>query len=446
MKTRQVNLGSVGSSKAKAKIARNQYDQKMEQIDAAVKYCVKNKCRGKKALSTGLFPLIKDHKTITRRLDGDVISGNEKLHVSILLPDEEECLVRYALNKARAMQPIRKKAMTQLIVNTLRIRDAANKKIKGGRKFVKLSDVARNAMEKGTVSKFFWQRFDAKFEKILSQKRVGHTSLTRAVACTTEMAISHLDSLAEELISKGIFTNAKQIKPGVWTGVIDGSRVFNRDETPQAIRYGVDGTAKNLAFCGKGESCSELIKENREFVTIEPFISLDGKVHMCHVIFAAVGITSAMAPTKAVEKIEHLLISTTESGYQTGASCLGSCKYLDKILTKEGITRPIAMLTDGHSSRFDLDVLRFNQEKQMTSHVFPPDTTAVTQTLDQLNAALHSQYNSECGKFFADNHINREVFMEILGEIWDSWTTQESIIKAWRRCDISAFGFSFERT
>ena len=364
--------------------------------------------------------------------------------MSILLPEEEECLVRYATNKARAMQPLKRKPMTDLIMNTLRIRQANNKKMKGGRKFVKLSTPAMNALKKGKVSKFFWRRFEAKFEKVLSQKRVGHTSLARAVACTTEMAIAHIDSLAEELIGKGIFMDAEQVKPGVWTGVIDGSRVFNRDETPQAIRYGVDGGANNLAYCGKGESCSEMVKENREFVTIEPFISLDGKVHMCHVIFAAAGITSAMAPSKAVENIENLLVSTTESGYQTGESCLGSCQYLDKILSKDGITRPISMLTDGYSSRFDLGVLRFNKEKQMTSHVFPPDTTSVTQILDQLNAALHSRYSAECEKFFRDNHINREVFMEVLSEVWQTWTTPESIIKAWKRCGISTTGLSYE--
>ena len=35
---------------------------------------------------------------------------------------------------------------------------------------------------------------------------------------------------------------------------------------------GVDGTANNLAYCPKGERCVDIIKENREFVTIEPFI------------------------------------------------------------------------------------------------------------------------------------------------------------------------------
>ena len=437
-------LKIVGSSKAKAVIQRNILDQKTEQIVAAVEYCKVNNCRGKKALSTGLFPLIKDHKTITRRLDGEVISGHEKDHVSILLPEEEEVLVAYALNKSRAMQPLKRQPMNNLIMNILRIRIAANKKLKGGRKRVKLSKPAQDALQKGHVSKYFWLRFDAKFEKILTKKRVGHTSLARAVACTTAMAIAHIDSLAEELIGKGIMTNYNQVRPGVWNGEIDGSRVFNRDETPQAIRYGVDGSAKNLAYCGKGESCSEMMKENREFVTIEPIITLDGKVVMCHVIFAAAGFTTAMAPAKAVEEIPSLFISVTDNGYQTGESCLGSCKFLDKILTKENTVRPISMLTDGHSSRFDVNVLRFNKDNKMTSHVSPPDTTSVTQTLDQINASLHSTYNSESDKYFHDNHINREVFMEILADVWKNWTTAESIVKAWKRCGISSEGLSYE--
>ena len=76
----------------------------------------------------------------------------------------------------------------------------------------------------------------------------------------------------------------------------------------------------------------------------------------------------------------------------------------------------------------------------MTSHVSPPDTTSVTQTLDQINASLHSTYNSEIDKHFHDKHINREVFMEILADVWKTWTTAESIVKAWKRCGISSEG------
>jgi hypothetical protein len=39
--------------------------------------------------------------------------------------------------------------------------------------------------------------------------------------------------------------------------------VFNHDETPQFINYGVDGTANNiLYYAGKGERCTGFINEN----------------------------------------------------------------------------------------------------------------------------------------------------------------------------------------
>ena len=55
-------------------------------------------------------------------------------------------------------------------------------------------------------------------------------SMNRALNCTRDMACSHLDALAQELIDTGIFTNAKQIQAGVWTGKIDVTRAYNHDE------------------------------------------------------------------------------------------------------------------------------------------------------------------------------------------------------------------------
>ena len=87
------------------------------------------------------------------------------------------------------------------------------------------------------------------------------------------MAVIHIDGLAQELIDANIFTNATMVEPGHWTGTIDGSRVFNRDETPQFLNYEIDGTSRNIFYCGKGEECKGLIAENRECVSIEPIIS-----------------------------------------------------------------------------------------------------------------------------------------------------------------------------
>ena len=86
----------------------------------------------------------------------------------------------------------------------------------------------------------------------------------------------HLDELAEELIATGIMVDGKQTEAGVWEGNIDLRRVYNHDETPQFINYGVDGTANGLVYAGKVESCKRMQRENRECVTIHPMVSFSG--------------------------------------------------------------------------------------------------------------------------------------------------------------------------
>ena len=372
----RLRISFKSNSKAKANINRKAYNERQKQIADAVSYCLENNCKGKAALKTGRFPLIKDHKTISRRLNGEVIHGNERISQSILIPEEEELLVDYAKKKCRAMQPLTRLMMNEVIMNMLKTRRTLNRK-RTGRKRVKLSRCAMNALDKGQVGQYFWYRFDAKYPEI-TRKRVSRTSYARAIACTTEMAVGHIDSLAEEMIRLDIMRNAKKIEPGVWKGEIDVSRVFNCDETPQAINYGTDGHASSLAYCAKGEECTKITKENREFVTITPFIGLSGSVPICQVIFSSSGITSWMAPKVTVEKIDNLLLSVTENGYQDGSSCLKSFQKFNKYLDEKGITRQVLLLTDGYSSLFDLEVLRFLSDNKIAAFVSPPDTTSVT--------------------------------------------------------------------
>ena len=94
-----------------------------------------------------------------------------------------------------------------------------------------------------------------------------------------------LDEIAEELISCKIFTDAQKVEPGVWTGDIDTTRVFNHDETPQFINFGVDATQSGLAYAARGESCKKMLRENRESVAICPVVSLAGMfVQKSHIL------------------------------------------------------------------------------------------------------------------------------------------------------------------
>jgi len=72
-----------------------------------------------------------------------------------------------------------------------------------------------------------------------------------------------------------------------------------------------------------------------------------------------------MAPKEAVDNIENLLISTTERGSQDHNSLLDAYKCFDRYLTKNNIQRPIVLLSDGHTSRFDFDVLSFLQANKV---------------------------------------------------------------------------------
>ena len=51
---------------------------------------VTNNVRGYSAIKSGLFPLVKNRRTIDKRLDGVIVTGTEKEYCSILTSEEED--------------------------------------------------------------------------------------------------------------------------------------------------------------------------------------------------------------------------------------------------------------------------------------------------------------------------------------------------------------------
>ena len=185
---------------------------------------------------------------------------------------------------------------TKYIHDILHVRQHLNKQCRGGRAYQLISYNGKKFVANGKLSKSFWSCFENDYPS-LTRKRQGQHSAKGVFACTEAMVRQYLDDLAEELIWTGIFMNAKQIEPGVWTGSIDTSHMFNHDEMPQFIDYGVSSSATRvLTYCGRGEKCELMKQENREYVTIEPYVSFDGEILMCHIIFPGTCISSHMAP------------------------------------------------------------------------------------------------------------------------------------------------------
>ena len=89
---------------------------------------------------------------------------------------------------------------------------------------------------------------------------------------------------------------------------------------------------------------------------------------MCQTLFAGKGITSHMAPKVAVKNIKNLTVSSTENGCQNHSSMLDAYKRFDKYLDEENIVRPVVVLSDGPSSRFDFAVLKFFYVRSQFTH------------------------------------------------------------------------------
>ncbi|XP_047131042.1 uncharacterized protein LOC124810350 isoform X2 [Hydra vulgaris] len=249
---RQEKLQSI-RGKPEASTWRKFKDAKNLQLEKAVQFCIDHSVRGFKALKTGLFPLVKDRETINRRLDRIIKNGKERRYCSLFTLEEKEAVVKYVKNRNRSLQGINKTELTKLL-DILRIRDYMNKRCKGGRKLIKLSPNAKSALVNGKLSRSFWTRFHAKHSS-LTIKRQGQVLINRALNCTREMACNHLNDLAMELQAAGIMKNAKKVDEGVWKGDIDTTRIFNDDETPEFVNYGVDGTSTGLVYAGKGDVC-----------------------------------------------------------------------------------------------------------------------------------------------------------------------------------------------
>ena len=64
-----------------------------------------------------------------------------------------------------------------------------------------------------------------------------------------------------------------------------------------------------------------------------------------------------MVPAEVLDAIPDIFISVTENGVQNHESLLAAYKHLETILQERGMQKPLSLLTDGHSSRFDFSVL-----------------------------------------------------------------------------------------
>ena len=83
--------------------------------------------------------------------------------------------------------------------------------------------------------------------------------------------------------------------------------------------------------------------ENRECVTVCPFLSFQGEIEVCQVIFKEKGIASRIVNPN----IPNLIVSTTENGVQDKNSFEAAHRYFNKCVEERNIKKPILITSDG---------------------------------------------------------------------------------------------------
>ena len=78
----------------------------------------------------------------------------KQYYCSILTEDDENSIVSDIKNKNRALQGVNRSDVTKLIMDVLKIRSYANKRMKGGEKYLALSKNAKNALEKTSIYRY----------------------------------------------------------------------------------------------------------------------------------------------------------------------------------------------------------------------------------------------------------------------------------------------------
>eukprot|EP00854_Cymbomonas_tetramitiformis_P031632 gene31632-39846_t len=118
---------------------------------------------------------------------------------------------------------------------------------------------------------------------------------------------------------------------------------------------------------------------------------MDGTWYDPHLILGSKTVFENQIP--AMQRDVDVLISTQANAFQDNHTLLRALQHLDKQLTQRGVKKPVLWLTDGQSSRFNLNVLDFAEENGLAEFVYPPHTTTAHALLDRVFHMWHNTYS-----------------------------------------------------
>ena len=117
--------------------------------------------------------------------------------------------------------------------------------------------------------------------------------------------------------------------------------------------------------------------------------------------------------------------------------------FLELFLPSAVSARPLLLLLDGHSTHYQLKVIKKARENDVLILCLPPHTTHATQPLDcGVFSPLKSQWSATCHEFFQKNLgkvITKFNFNQLFSQAWLKSLTPANLIAGFKVCDIHPF-------
>eukprot|EP00968_Pinguiococcus_pyrenoidosus_P024513 scaffold4750_cov212-Pinguiococcus_pyrenoidosus.AAC.2 len=431
---------------------RKEAERRAQQLAEAVLYCRMHSVGARRAISDNPHWDTVSRSTLDRELSGKR-SGARGEDKTVLTGPEEAQLVDWINQSALVNNAQKRRPIARKVIEILRQRARNNKR--GGRKHVKFSKAARDALLKGTVGPSFFTRLFTKWADKIYWVKPHEEEGRRAEAACEESIELHFDGvrgLRQKLRDAGIMDEEGKITAP--------ERVLNCDETPQFADFGCNrgNNQEKVAASRKKRRARQAVTQNRTCPTVDFVWGLDGFQYGPHLIVSRKTIDTGLIPTaeelgrlKYNDEIDERImcsffacVSTVEKGTQTTASFKRRIEMLDKELTARNISRPVVLCMDNHESHTGPEVEEFMLARKIVPHYEPPNTSAFLQALDQYNQMLHDKYRKEVrvikDRRGEDYRITIHDFIMCVLRAWPFWSAPSDRVHSFYKVGISQGG------
>ena len=273
----------------------------------------------------------------------------------------------------------------------------------------------KGLLRKSKITQGWWREF-LKRQDDLSLRRGDNTANVRMDAVNEDTITHYFDLLKKTLEENGLINSPE--------------RIYNVDETgvpldPKAPNVVTRKGTKKVRYRSTGKKGQ---------ITVVACGSATGQIIPPTVIFESKHVKNAWTRNE----LPGMSYGCSDSGWITAD--LFESWLCDHFLKHAVGERPLLLLLDGHSTHYQLKLIRYARQKRVVILCLPPHTTQEAQPLDcAVFSPLKAQWKTVCHEFFQANPrkiINNFNFVSLFTKAWMQAVTPANIAAGFKTCGV----------